>query len=53
MGSFYQKPVEKERGKMHSDAIAALAQRLPDWYRQAGRDLPWRKTSDPYAIWVS
>ena len=38
---------------MHSDAIAALAQRLPDWYRQAGRDLPWRKTSDPYAIWVS
>ena len=53
MGSFYQKPVEKERGKMHSDAIAALAQRLPDWYRQAGRDLPWRKTGDPYAIWVS
>ena len=38
---------------MHSDAIAALAQRLPDWYRQAGRDLPWRKTGDPYAIWVS
>ena len=23
------------------------------WYDQHGRDLPWRRTSDPYAIWVS
>jgi A/G-specific adenine glycosylase len=23
------------------------------WYRKAARDLPWRRTSDPYAIWVS
>ena len=23
------------------------------WYREHGRDLPWRKTSDPYAILVS
>ena len=23
------------------------------WYRQNGRDLPWRKTRDPYAILVS
>ena len=23
------------------------------WYDQNGRDLPWRRTSDPYAIWVS
>ena len=27
--------------------------RLLKWYRRARRDLPWRKTSDPYAIWVS
>jgi A/G-specific adenine glycosylase len=26
---------------------------LLDWYRRGHRDLPWRKTSDPYAIWVS
>lgn len=26
---------------------------LLDWYRQKGRDLPWRRTGDPYAIWVS
>ena len=23
------------------------------WYRKHRRDLPWRRTSDPYAIWVS
>jgi len=23
------------------------------WYDRHGRDLPWRKTSDPYAIWLS
>jgi A/G-specific adenine glycosylase len=23
------------------------------WYRRQHRDLPWRRSSDPYAIWVS
>jgi A/G-specific adenine glycosylase len=23
------------------------------WYEGAARDLPWRRTSDPYAIWIS
>ena len=23
------------------------------WYSQYGRDLPWRRTSDPYAVWLS
>jgi A/G-specific adenine glycosylase len=27
--------------------------RLLDWYRANGRDLPWRKTDDPYHILVS
>jgi A/G-specific adenine glycosylase len=27
--------------------------RLLTWYRRYGRDLPWRKTSDPYHILVS
>ena len=26
---------------------------LVRWYRKNGRDLPWRRTSDPYAIFVS
>src|SRR5688572_24005342 len=27
--------------------------RLLEWYRRNGRDLPWRKTADPYHILVS
>lgn len=27
--------------------------RLIDWYETRKRDLPWRRTKDPYAIWVS
>jgi A/G-specific adenine glycosylase len=26
---------------------------LLEWYRRNKRDLPWRRTRDPYAIWVS
>lgn len=31
----------------------AFCEDLLAWYDQAKRDLPWRKTRDPYAIWVS
>jgi A/G-specific adenine glycosylase len=27
--------------------------RLLTWYRKHKRDMPWRNTSDPYAIWIS
>jgi A/G-specific adenine glycosylase len=30
-----------------------LSQILLDWYRNNQRDLPWRRTNDPYAIWLS
>lgn len=30
-----------------------IARRLLRWYRDNRRDLPWRKASDPYAVWVS
>jgi A/G-specific adenine glycosylase len=30
-----------------------LSQILMDWYRINQRDLPWRRTNDPYAIWLS
>jgi A/G-specific adenine glycosylase len=26
---------------------------LLGWFRDQGRDLPWRRTLDPYAIWIS
>lgn len=30
-----------------------VQQKLLDWYDEAARDLPWRETRDPYAVWVS
>ncbi|AET66562.1 A/G-specific adenine glycosylase [Desulfosporosinus orientis DSM 765] len=30
-----------------------LCTRLLNWYNASHRDLPWRKTGNPYAIWVS
>lgn len=32
-----------------SEVVSALLR----WYRAERRDLPWRRTADPYAIWVS
>ena len=32
---------------------ADLRRRLSRWYAHAGRDLPWRRTADPYAVLVS
>lgn len=33
--------------------IGELRRSLLNWYAHQGRELPWRNTSDPYAIWVS
>ena len=30
-----------------------LTSKLISWYRQNKRDLPWRRTKDPYLIWLS
>ncbi len=35
--------------KRHSQIQAALL----SWFAENARDLPWRRTKDPYAIWVS
>lgn len=34
-------------------AIPHFRRALLTWYEANHRDLPWRKTSDPYAIWLS
>jgi A/G-specific adenine glycosylase len=33
--------------------VSALVPTLLHWFSQNARDLPWRRTRDPYAIWVS
>jgi A/G-specific adenine glycosylase len=38
---------------LESGKIAWLRCQLLEWYADNRRDLPWRRSSDPYAIWVS
>ncbi|HEY9878435.1 MAG TPA: A/G-specific adenine glycosylase [Leptolyngbyaceae cyanobacterium] len=33
--------------------MSALRQALLSWYKACGRDLPWRRSRDPYVIWIS
>jgi A/G-specific adenine glycosylase len=33
--------------------LTAFRRRLLAWYRREKRDLDWRRTRDPYAIWIS
>lgn len=37
------------------DAVwrARFRRRLAAWFRRHARDLPWRRTRDPYAVWIS
>jgi A/G-specific adenine glycosylase len=33
--------------------LLGIRAKLQEWYDRNRRDLPWRRTRDPYAIWVS
>lgn len=39
--------------KIQIENPKSLRQKLARWFQQHGRDLPWRRTHDPYAIMVS
>jgi A/G-specific adenine glycosylase len=34
-------------------SLPTLRKRLLNWYAAHARDLPWRRTRDPYSIWIS
>lgn len=38
---------------LSEEEIRQLRRDLLDWFDKHRRDLPWRRTRDPYAIWVS
>ncbi len=41
-------------GRQQSAGTAeSIAGKLLAWYREHARPLPWRRTQDPYAIWVA
>ena len=39
--------------KIQNSKLQKLVPLLLDWFAANARDLPWRRTRDPYAIWVS
>ncbi len=47
------KKVSRRSVVLTASAKRRFQQRLLKWYREYGRDLPWRRTSDPYHILVS
>jgi A/G-specific adenine glycosylase len=48
-GAEFEPGIEFELGK----TAPALRRALLDHFDQTRRDLPWRRTTDPYAVWVS
>ena len=38
---------------INESAKVKVQHQLLSWFRENARDLPWRDTQDPYAIWVS
>ena len=41
------------RPDLDPEARGRIRRQLLAWYEQSHRDLPWRRSRDPYAIWVS
>jgi A/G-specific adenine glycosylase len=45
--------LDRDATKRAPAKIAEMRRKLLDWYALCRRDLPWRHTTDPYAVWVS
>jgi A/G-specific adenine glycosylase len=41
------------KSKIQNPKSERIVQLLLDWFAANARDLPWRRTRDPYAIWIS
>lgn len=47
------KKQKTEKKYRNAGFLAEPLRLLPDWYEKNGRDLPWRRTKDPYDVWIS
>jgi A/G-specific adenine glycosylase len=48
-----QKQTRSKPTRRGSEKTAFIQRALLAWFRKNARDLPWRRTDDPYAIWLS
>lgn len=47
------KPESPSRPLFPDGELPPLRRKILAWFARHGRDLPWRRTHDPYAVWVS
>jgi A/G-specific adenine glycosylase len=45
--------VERSTFNVQHSSFGGLARRLLVWFARNARGLPWRRTLDPYAVWIS
>ena len=48
-----KRPRTGKTAAFDESSVPSIRRKLLRWYRENGRDLPWRKTADPYRIWIS
>jgi len=56
LGRFVKRPVQpvpQPAVTIAAPQVAALRRAMIAWFRRGHREMPWRSTKDPYAIWVS
>jgi A/G-specific adenine glycosylase len=49
----HQMVTEPKRSEHAALDFAGIRRPLLQWYQKHKRDLPWRRTRDPYRIWIS
>ncbi len=49
----HETPPPHKRSEDRALDISWIRRKLLQWYRKHQRDLPWRRTQDPYRIWIS
>lgn len=49
----YMAESKKSAGTVSRERARAIGRALLAWYAQHRRELPWRQSLDPYAVWVS
>ena len=53
MAEIGMRKTREYRPRLDAEKVKAFQVQLLGWFRQHGRDLPWRRTRDPYKILVS
>lgn len=47
------KLIGRHRGRPLPIMLRHFSKKIISWYHKSARDLPWRRTKDPYKIWIS